>query len=61
MDIVRVIRVIEYIGPRDAIEEQLSKSIMGDKFIKTTGVLIRTATIGQFPEIFPKEQYEPLE
>jgi len=55
MDKVRVIRVIEYIGPRDMIEDQLSKSIMGDKYIKETDILIRTATIGQFPEILEED------
>ena len=55
MDKVRVIRVIEYIGPRDAIEEQLSISIMGDKYLKERDILIRTATIGQFPEILEED------
>ena len=55
MDKVRVIRVIEYIGPRDTIEEQLSISIMGDKYLKERDILIRTATIGQFPEILEED------
>lgn len=50
MDIVRVLRVIEYVGPRDLIEKQIKHSIHGTKQFDN-GVIINVATIGEFPEI----------
>ena len=35
MDIVRVLRVIEYVGPRDLIEKQIEHSIHGTKKLVT--------------------------
>jgi hypothetical protein len=57
-DKIRVLRTIEYIGPRSEVEKQLANSLQGDKYIEKTGVLIRTSTVGQFPEILTtiKEQ-----
>jgi hypothetical protein len=52
MNKIRVLRVIEYIGPREEVEKILSQSIQGDKYIPKTDVLIRTATVGNFPEVF---------
>jgi len=49
-DIVRVLRVIEYSGPRRDVEEQIEKSLHGQR----KGVrdcVIKVATIGAFPEI----------
>lgn len=56
MDIIRVLRVIEYVGPRDGVELQIEKSIQGTKTISSAGptkgiIAIRTATIGTYPEI----------
>jgi len=53
-DIVRVLRVIEYIGPRSEIEKQIKQSIHGEKFIEKINVTIKAATVGTFPEIFNK-------
>lgn len=48
-DIVRILRVIEYVGPRSAIENQVMGSIHGER---TFGVVtIKAATVGTFPEI----------
>jgi len=55
-DIVRVLRVIEYIGPREAVEQMISFSIQGEKYIERTGITIKTATIGNYPEILNKEE-----
>lgn len=53
-EIVRVLRVVEYIGPRDWVERTIAKSIHGTKFIDD-GKMISAATIGEFPEILNKE------
>lgn len=49
-DIVRVLRVIEYVGYRDWVEETVSRSIHGIKEVKP-GCLIRAATLTEYPEI----------
>lgn len=48
-DYVRVLRVIEYLGPREAVEKQVANSKHGDHYFGD--VIMRVATIGQFPEI----------
>ena len=52
-DIVRVLRIIEYIGPRSEIEKVMTRSLHGTKeFRHEAGdVTIRAATLGEFPEI----------
>ena len=49
-DIVRVLRVIEYVGPRERVESTVAKSIHGTKDAGL-GLTIRAATIGAYPEI----------
>lgn len=49
-DIVRVLRVIEYVGPRKRVEETVAKSIHGERPFGQ-GLVIRAATIGAYPEI----------
>lgn len=49
-DIVRVLRIIEYTGPRYAVEAQIERSLQGTKKLPN-GVVIRAATIGGYPEI----------
>lgn len=51
-DIVRVLRVLEYVGERSAVEDAIKNSIQGD--MKCTGYTIRSATVGTFPEILDK-------
>lgn len=55
MDIIRVLRIIEYSGPREEIEKIIEKSIQGTKTLRAIGyldpVIIRVATIGGYPEI----------
>ncbi len=50
MDYVRVLRVIEYTGPRDRVEETVAASIHGQKDAGK-GLVIRAATIGEYPEM----------
>lgn len=56
-DTVRVIRVIEYTGPRDWVEKTLAQSIHGEHHCGT-GCVIRAATIGEFPEIIQRNEEE---
>lgn len=52
-DIVRVLRVIEYVGDRQWVEGQVDKSIHGTKIPnpRFPHNQIRVATIGTYPEI----------
>jgi len=50
MDQVRVLRIIEYVGARGAVEKQLASSIHGTKDWGS-GVRITATTLGEFPEI----------
>lgn len=49
-DIVRVLRVIEYVGERAAVEKQINMALHGQRE-GIVGVTIRAATLGNFPEI----------
>lgn len=57
MDQVRVVRIIEYVGPRDKIEEQIARS-MGDGTHRVglnTSITIRIATLGNIMEILDQK------
>ena len=49
-DIIRVLRIIEYTGPRDRVEDQVARSLHGEKRLPN-GVTIKAATVGAYPEI----------
>ena len=49
-DIIRVLRVIEYTGPRDKVEDQVARSLHGEKRLPN-GVTIKAATVGAYPEM----------
>lgn len=49
-DIVRVLRVIEYTGPRSWVEKTVSASVHGTRDCGA-GCYIRATTIGTYPEI----------
>jgi hypothetical protein len=51
VDIVRVLRIVEYTGPRDLVEGQIAKSIHGQYLAHDGQLTIRVATIGSYPEI----------
>lgn len=64
MDNIRVLRIVEYIGPRDAVEEQIRKSLHGERegaLSKVTGVrcTIRATTLGEYPDIMDLEPRKP--
>lgn len=48
-DTVRVLRILEYVGPREEVEALLAISIQGEKRVRN--LTIRAATIGLYPEI----------
>lgn len=49
MDTIRVLRIVEYVGPRDVVENQVQNSIHGQRTIRN--MTIRATTLGSFPEI----------
>lgn len=53
-DQVRVLRVIEYVGDRSAVEACVKASIHGEVEVKGRGYTIRAATIGTYPELLTK-------
>lgn len=53
-DHIRVLRIIEYTGPRAQVEDQVSRSLHGQKSLPN-GITIRAATVGAYPEII--EEY----
>lgn len=69
MDRIRVLRVVEYEGPREWVEVVVAEAIHGEKIVsafrgtreegKVIGQLtIRAATIGCYPEILKKPSNE---
>ena len=49
-DLIRVLRIVEYVGPRAWVEETVAASIQGTKVI-SKDKKINAATIGAYPEI----------
>ncbi len=57
MDKVRILRIIEYVGEREQVENTISHSIHGTKKM-SNDLEIRAATIGEFPEILEETDKE---
>lgn len=49
-DRVRVLRMVEFVGPRSWVEEQVARSIKGTRIVHP-GCEIRTAIVGDYPEV----------
>lgn len=49
-DIVRVLRILEYTGPRDRVEKTLAGNAVKGT-VKHGELTIREATLGDFPEV----------
>lgn len=47
MDTIRILRVIEYSGPRDVVEKQVERSCHGE-YRMPSGVTMRVATVGDY-------------
>jgi hypothetical protein len=60
-DRVRVLRVIEYVGPRRAVELQVAWSIHGTRLAHRDEVTISVATIGLYPEILAAAEPDTAE
>lgn len=59
---IRVLRVLEYIGEREWVENTLSRSIKGTLIVDSKkGNLIKAATLGDFPEVLNREEIETLD
>ncbi len=53
-EIVRVLRVLEYVGPRKDVEEIIMRSIHGTKVLRTSGladVKLTAITVHEFAEV----------
>lgn len=54
-DIIRVLRIYEFVGPRAQVENQVARSIHGTKYVrdynKSSEIVIRATTIPGYPEI----------
>lgn len=46
---IRILRLIEYVGPRAAVEEQVKRSLHSIKET-SSGVVINVTTLGEFAE-----------
>lgn len=55
-DQVRVLRVIEYVGSRSAVEHAVKNSLHGEHHCKD--YVIRAATVGIYPEILTPKNKE---
>lgn len=54
-EIVRVFRIIEYVGTREWVEKTVSLSIQGQKVVD--GNTIKAATLGMYPEILTGKDF----
>lgn len=57
-DQVRIIRILEYNGPRSWVERTLGQSIQGTKVIGVDSS-IRAVTLGSFPDIVNRNDKSP--
>jgi hypothetical protein len=58
-DLIRVLRLLEYVGPREQVEETLKRSIKGT--FRAGRIIIRSATLGDFPEVLEQAVREAVE
>ena len=63
-DTIRILRILEYVGPRDKVEDTLKRCsvpINGSRGYGENGVTIHSAIVGDFPEILHTDSKpEPL-
>jgi hypothetical protein len=53
VDRIRILRVLEYEGPRDVVEGVISRSVHGERRVdgRDGSFVIRAATMGLYPEV----------
>lgn len=56
---IRILRLYEFIGPRDEVEQQVKQSMHGEVKLPKGNISIRATTLGEFPEVFPAEVPPP--
>lgn len=57
-EIIRVLRIVEYVGPRSRVEDTVARSIHGVRD-SGRGLSISAVTIGCYPEIIEKAKEIP--
>lgn len=61
-DIIRVLRILEYVGPREQIERTLAQGAVPANGQHHYGDgVIRSAIIGQYPEVLSTSEQIPYE
>ena len=55
--IVRVLKIVEYVGPREWVEQTIKRSLPKETRLGSS-CIIRTAVIGTYPEILEEEERE---
>lgn len=58
-DTVRVTRIVEYVGLRSLVEEQVKGSIHGTKVVSKGRLTIRATTLGEYPDIIVSAGEKP--
>ena len=54
-DEIQLLRLIQYVGPREKVESEVARSIHGTRIV--AGVKITVITLNEFPLVLPfKEQ-----
>lgn len=48
---VRVLRILEYVGPRDWVEDTIDRCYVKGTWSPSAGKSIRSAIVGEYPEI----------
>lgn len=56
-DIVRVLKIVEYVGPRSAVEKHMANASWTMRK-QSDGLVIRTAIVGQYPEVLEQAELE---
>lgn len=55
-DKVRILRLYEFLGDREAVEGQIRESIQRERIVRGGRVVIRATTLGGFPEILERAE-----
>jgi hypothetical protein len=63
-DIVRVLRIYEFVGPRSQVEQQVARSLHGTKYVRDwrqgSEIVIRAVTVPGYPEILSAPPEQPV-
>lgn len=60
-DTIRVLRLVEFVGPRNKVEDQVARSVHGRKLVRENGEVVITAvTLDVYPEILRRHDAEAV-